>query len=57
MMEWDDAKDELRELLGGDMIGEIEFATWYPEVFWLWKYHKRTMDDLQGLVGGSKRRK
>lgn len=48
MREWDEVRRELTELLEGDVITSVEFATHYPEVFWLWKWHGSK--SLKGLV-------
>lgn len=52
---WSDVKEEFTNLLDGDIISDMDFAIYYPQVYWLWKYHKKP--DLTGLVGSSKRRK
>jgi len=53
-MEWDAAKDALHDVLDGERIPTMDICIYYPEYFWLAKYHKK-MDELEE-VGGVKRR-
>ena len=45
---WDEIKKEFRERLAGDVISYLDFATYYPEFYWLWWKHRQP--SLNGLV-------
>ena len=53
-MEWDAAEEALLDVLDGERIPTMDICIYYPEYFWLAKYHKK-MDALENL-GGMKRR-
>jgi hypothetical protein len=52
--EWQEAKDALLAMLDGERISTMDICIYYPEYFWMAKYHKQ-MNDLE-TVGGIKRR-
>lgn len=53
--EWQDVKEQFTDMLDGDVISDMDFPTYYPEVYWLWKFHEKP--SLDGLVESNKRRR
>jgi hypothetical protein len=51
---WSDAKDALLEVLDGDRLSTMDICIYYPEYFWLAKYHKQ-MADLEEVCGEKRR--
>lgn len=52
---WDDVSAAFKELLDGDVLDDLDLPTYYPEIYWLWKYHNKP--SLEGMVGSNKRTK
>jgi hypothetical protein len=58
-MEWESAKNFFVELIAGDNITTLDMATHYPEEYWLWRYHKKNVEEaLQeaGLIQNKRHR-
>jgi len=53
-MEWDAAKDALLDVLDGDRIPVMDVCIYYPEYFWLAKYHKKT-NELEEATAAKRR--
>jgi len=49
-VEWDQVREALAEMAGREPMDAVDFATYHPSEFWLYRYHKRAPADLEGLV-------
>ena len=52
---WSDVIEHFAHVIDGDVISEMDLPTLHPDLFWLWKRHKMTTADLNGLVEETKR--
>jgi len=48
--EWGQVREALAETMGKEPMDAVDFATYHPSEFWLYRYHQRTPADLEGLV-------
>jgi len=49
--ELDSTLEDLREQLAGDCISALDVAIYYPEHFWLFRYHKINVEDALQRIG------
>jgi hypothetical protein len=50
------AMDDLKQQLGGDLISALDVAIHYPEHYWLFRYHKMSVDEALKQIGGTAKR-